>query len=134
MGIQNLGGIFIVLASGLVLSIFVAIGEFIYKLRKTAEREQVSDYFCLFIWLFHGFNAFELCNEAVYSSYGWFISFFNKTAISFHGSFVVQVQTAFWVCNEMKILRQSQTKCSISIIFTLYNIYLYFYNIYLYPL
>ncbi|TRZ03994.1 hypothetical protein DNTS_025519, partial [Danionella cerebrum] len=41
MSIQNLGGIFIVLASGLVLSVFVAIGEFIYKLRKTAEREQV---------------------------------------------------------------------------------------------
>uniref|UniRef100_A0A669DK29 Glutamate receptor n=1 Tax=Oreochromis niloticus TaxID=8128 RepID=A0A669DK29_ORENI len=38
MGIQNLGGIFIVLASGLVLSVFVAIAEFIYKLRKTAER------------------------------------------------------------------------------------------------
>lgn len=50
MGIQNLGGIFIVLASGLVLSIFVAIGEFIYKLRKTAEREQVSHYF-LFVYL-----------------------------------------------------------------------------------
>uniref|UniRef100_A0A8C2G4G5 Glutamate receptor n=1 Tax=Cyprinus carpio TaxID=7962 RepID=A0A8C2G4G5_CYPCA len=32
MGIQNLGGIFIVLASGLVLSVFVAIGEFIYNL------------------------------------------------------------------------------------------------------
>ncbi|XP_058503546.1 glutamate receptor ionotropic, kainate 3 [Solea solea] len=41
MGIQNLGGIFIVLASGLVLSVFVAIAEFVYKLRKTAEREQV---------------------------------------------------------------------------------------------
>ncbi|KAG5271421.1 hypothetical protein AALO_G00179560 [Alosa alosa] len=41
MSIQNLGGIFIVLASGLVLSVFVAIGEFVYKLRKTAEREQV---------------------------------------------------------------------------------------------
>uniref|UniRef100_A0A673MZS5 Glutamate receptor n=1 Tax=Sinocyclocheilus rhinocerous TaxID=307959 RepID=A0A673MZS5_9TELE len=40
MGIQNLGGIFIVLASGLVLSVFVAIGEFIYKMRKNAEREQ----------------------------------------------------------------------------------------------
>ncbi|XP_016096562.1 glutamate receptor ionotropic, kainate 3-like [Sinocyclocheilus grahami] len=40
MGIQNLGGIFIVLASGLVLSVFVAIGEFIYKLRKNAEHEQ----------------------------------------------------------------------------------------------
>ncbi|XP_045075329.1 glutamate receptor ionotropic, kainate 3-like, partial [Coregonus clupeaformis] len=44
MGIQNLGGIFIVLASGLVLSVFVAIAEFIYKLRKTAKREQRS--FC----------------------------------------------------------------------------------------
>uniref|UniRef100_A0A671Q655 Glutamate receptor n=1 Tax=Sinocyclocheilus anshuiensis TaxID=1608454 RepID=A0A671Q655_9TELE len=38
MGIQNLGGIFIVLASGLVLSVFVAIGEFIYKMRKNAEQ------------------------------------------------------------------------------------------------
>uniref|UniRef100_A0A669DDZ7 Glutamate receptor n=1 Tax=Oreochromis niloticus TaxID=8128 RepID=A0A669DDZ7_ORENI len=46
MGIQNLGGIFIVLASGLVLSVFVAIAEFIYKLRKTAEREQVYRSLC----------------------------------------------------------------------------------------
>ncbi|CDQ72280.1 unnamed protein product [Oncorhynchus mykiss] len=44
MGIPNLGGIFIVLACGLVLSVFVAIAEFIYKLRKTAKREQRS--FC----------------------------------------------------------------------------------------
>ncbi|XP_010285246.1 PREDICTED: glutamate receptor ionotropic, kainate 3-like, partial [Phaethon lepturus] len=44
LGIQNIGGIFIVLAAGLVLSIFVAMVEFIYKLRKTAEREQRS--FC----------------------------------------------------------------------------------------
>ncbi|XP_066573855.1 glutamate receptor ionotropic, kainate 3 isoform X2 [Amia ocellicauda] len=44
LGIQKIGGIFIVLAAGLVLSVFVAIGEFIYKLRKTAEREQRS--FC----------------------------------------------------------------------------------------
>ncbi|XP_054476832.1 glutamate receptor ionotropic, kainate 3 [Anoplopoma fimbria] len=42
MGIQNLGGIFIVLASGLVLSVFVAIAEFIYKMRKTAEHDQRS--------------------------------------------------------------------------------------------
>ncbi|XP_029818927.1 glutamate receptor ionotropic, kainate 3 [Manacus vitellinus] len=41
LGIQNIGGIFIVLAAGLVLSVFVAMVEFIYKLRKTAEREQV---------------------------------------------------------------------------------------------
>lgn len=48
MGIQNLGGIFMVLAAGLVLSVFVAIGEFIYKLRKTAEREQVSPTYWLY--------------------------------------------------------------------------------------
>lgn len=41
LGIQNIGGLFIVLAAGLVLSVFVATLEFIYKLRKTAEREQV---------------------------------------------------------------------------------------------
>lgn len=41
LGIQKIGGIFIVLAAGLVLSVLVAVGEFIYKLRKTAEREQV---------------------------------------------------------------------------------------------
>uniref|UniRef100_A0A8D2QGC2 Glutamate receptor n=1 Tax=Zonotrichia albicollis TaxID=44394 RepID=A0A8D2QGC2_ZONAL len=41
LGVQNIGGIFIVLAAGLVLSVFVAMVEFIYKLRKTAEREQV---------------------------------------------------------------------------------------------
>lgn len=48
LGIQNIGGIFIVLAAGLVLSVFVAMVEFIYKLRKTAEREQVlTDSDCL---------------------------------------------------------------------------------------
>lgn len=41
LGIHNLGGLFIVLACGLVLSIFVAIAEFLYKLRKTAEHDQV---------------------------------------------------------------------------------------------
>lgn len=41
LGIQKIGGIFIVLAAGLVLSVLVAVGEFVYKLRKTAEREQV---------------------------------------------------------------------------------------------
>nr|XP_053772518.1 glutamate receptor ionotropic, kainate 1 isoform X1 [Desmodus rotundus] len=34
LGVENIGGIFIVLAAGLVLSVFVAIGEFMYKSRK----------------------------------------------------------------------------------------------------
>ncbi|XP_030320304.1 glutamate receptor ionotropic, kainate 1 isoform X1 [Calypte anna] len=40
LGVENIGGIFIVLAAGLVLSVFVAIGEFIYKSRKNSDIEQ----------------------------------------------------------------------------------------------
>ncbi|KAM8900408.1 glutamate receptor ionotropic, kainate 1 isoform 2-T2 [Spinachia spinachia] len=45
LGVENIGGIFIVLAAGLVLSVFVAIGEFIYKARKNADIEEA---FCFF--------------------------------------------------------------------------------------
>ncbi|XP_054431847.1 glutamate receptor ionotropic, kainate 1 isoform X2 [Pteronotus mesoamericanus] len=37
LGVESIGGIFIVLAAGLVLSVFVAIGEFIYKSRKSGD-------------------------------------------------------------------------------------------------
>ncbi|NXE49777.1 GRIK1 protein, partial [Casuarius casuarius] len=47
LGVENIGGIFIVLAAGLVLSVFVAIGEFIYKSRKNSDIEQVSH----LVWL-----------------------------------------------------------------------------------
>ncbi|XP_071662801.1 glutamate receptor ionotropic, kainate 2 isoform X4 [Patagioenas fasciata] len=40
LGVQNIGGIFIVLAAGLVLSIFVAVGEFLYKSKKNAQLEK----------------------------------------------------------------------------------------------
>ncbi|XP_054556312.1 glutamate receptor ionotropic, kainate 1 isoform X2 [Talpa occidentalis] len=40
LGVENIGGIFIVLAAGLVLSVFVAIGEFIYKSRKNNDADQ----------------------------------------------------------------------------------------------
>lgn len=49
LGVENIGGIFIVLAAGLVLSVFVAIGEFIYKARRNADIEEVSKrttFFC----------------------------------------------------------------------------------------
>ena len=45
LGVENIGGIFIVLAAGLVLSVFVAIGEFMYKSRKNnSDVEQVSPF------------------------------------------------------------------------------------------
>ncbi|XP_078265024.1 glutamate receptor ionotropic, kainate 1 isoform X4 [Rhinoraja longicauda] len=40
LGVENIGGIFIVLAVGLVLSVFVAIGEFVYKSRRNSDVEQ----------------------------------------------------------------------------------------------
>uniref|UniRef100_A0A4W4FM19 Glutamate receptor n=1 Tax=Electrophorus electricus TaxID=8005 RepID=A0A4W4FM19_ELEEL len=45
LGVENIGGIFIVLAAGLVLSVFVAVGEFVYKARKNSDIEEA---FCLF--------------------------------------------------------------------------------------
>uniref|UniRef100_A0A3Q0SD64 Glutamate receptor n=1 Tax=Amphilophus citrinellus TaxID=61819 RepID=A0A3Q0SD64_AMPCI len=46
LGVQNIGGIFIVLAAGLVLSVFVAVGEFLYKSKQNAQLEK-----CCSIWL-----------------------------------------------------------------------------------
>ncbi len=43
LGVQNIGGIFIVLAAGLVLSLFVAVGEVLYKSKQNAQIEKVSD-------------------------------------------------------------------------------------------
>uniref|UniRef100_A0A7N4V7U8 Glutamate receptor n=1 Tax=Sarcophilus harrisii TaxID=9305 RepID=A0A7N4V7U8_SARHA len=43
LGVQNIGGIFIVLAAGLVLSVFVAVGEFLYKSKKNAQLEKVNN-------------------------------------------------------------------------------------------
>ncbi|XP_043850597.1 glutamate receptor ionotropic, kainate 1 isoform X2 [Dromiciops gliroides] len=45
LGVENIGGIFIVLAAGLVLSVFVAIGEFIYKSKKNSDVEQAFGFF-----------------------------------------------------------------------------------------
>lgn len=44
LGVQNIGGIFIVLAAGLVLSVFVAVGEFLYKSKQNAQLEKVRDF------------------------------------------------------------------------------------------
>ncbi|KTG04163.1 hypothetical protein cypCar_00016662 [Cyprinus carpio] len=44
LGVQNIGGIFIVLAAGLVLSLFVAVGEVLYKSKQNAQIEKRS--FC----------------------------------------------------------------------------------------
>lgn len=48
LGVQNIGGIFIVLAAGLVLSVFVAVGEFLYKSKKNAQLEKVNVTFLQF--------------------------------------------------------------------------------------
>ncbi|KAG7518284.1 Glutamate receptor ionotropic, kainate 2 [Solea senegalensis] len=45
LGVQNIGGIFIVLAAGLVLSVFVAVGEVLYKSKQNAQLEKVLECF-----------------------------------------------------------------------------------------
>lgn len=51
LGVQNIGGIFIILAAGLVLSVFVAMGEFLYKSKQNAQLEKVRNTFDVFGFL-----------------------------------------------------------------------------------
>lgn len=51
LGVQNIGGIFIILAAGLVLSVFVAMGEFLYKSKQNAQLEKVRNTFDVFCFL-----------------------------------------------------------------------------------
>ncbi|XP_030218183.1 glutamate receptor ionotropic, kainate 1 isoform X4 [Gadus morhua] len=67
LGVENIGGIFIVLAAGLVLSVFVAIGEFIYKARRNADIEEA---FCFF----YGVQSHESQRHGSASSSGTSLS------------------------------------------------------------
>ncbi|XP_066229729.1 glutamate receptor ionotropic, kainate 5 isoform X5 [Saccopteryx leptura] len=42
LGMENIGGIFVVLICGLIIAVFVAVMEFIWSTRRTAESEEVS--------------------------------------------------------------------------------------------
>lgn len=39
---ENIGGIFVVLICGLIISVFVAVMEFVWSTRRSAETEQVN--------------------------------------------------------------------------------------------
>ena len=41
LGMENIGGIFVVLVGGLVLAVLVALVEFVWASRRSAEREEV---------------------------------------------------------------------------------------------
>ena len=49
LGVQNIGGIFIVLAAGLVLSVFVAVGEVLYKSKQNAQLEKVLQWYLMLL-------------------------------------------------------------------------------------
>lgn len=72
LGVENIGGIFIVLAAGLVLSVFVAIGEFIYKSRKNNDIEQVSPLF-LRLDSFY-FQLAALCGRIIWRMLSLFVT------------------------------------------------------------
>lgn len=42
LGVENIGGIFLVLLAGLIIGVLVAIGEFIWKSKQNAEIDRVS--------------------------------------------------------------------------------------------
>ena len=49
LGLANLGGVFIVLLGGMLISIIVAIFEFAWKRRKLAVDENVSEFIKIFV-------------------------------------------------------------------------------------
>ena len=53
LGVQNIGGIFLILAAGLLLSVVVALAEFLYRAQRTASHEKVFSHFFQFhfAWL-----------------------------------------------------------------------------------
>lgn len=42
LGMENIGGIFVVLICGLIVAVFVAIMEFVWSTRRTAETGEVK--------------------------------------------------------------------------------------------
>lgn len=61
LGVENIGGIFIVLAAGLVLSVFVAIGEFVYKSRQNSDVEEVGMGECvLCVFIIHSIMILQV--------------------------------------------------------------------------
>ncbi|NWI30104.1 GRIK1 protein, partial [Sula dactylatra] len=98
LGVENIGGIFIVLAAGLVLSVFVAIGEFIYKSRKNSDIEQVSHPFpaCLCFW------EAEVCGCGVFNA----ISIFHQ-CLSFNA---IMEELGISLKHQKKLKKRSRTK------------------------
>lgn len=45
LGVENIGGIFLVLIAGLIIGILVAIGEFVWKSKQNAEIDRVNIFF-----------------------------------------------------------------------------------------
>ncbi|XP_058876451.1 glutamate receptor ionotropic, kainate 5-like isoform X1 [Acipenser ruthenus] len=43
LGMENIGGIFVVLICGLIIAVFVAVMEFVWSTRRTAESDEVRD-------------------------------------------------------------------------------------------
>ncbi|KAL7981031.1 hypothetical protein Chor_005265 [Crotalus horridus] len=43
LGMENIGGIFVVLICGLIIAVFVAVMEFVWATRRSAEHEEVSE-------------------------------------------------------------------------------------------
>lgn len=43
---ENIGGIFVVLICGLIIAVFVAVMEFVWSTRRSAETDEVKPSFC----------------------------------------------------------------------------------------
>ncbi|XP_068612623.1 glutamate receptor ionotropic, kainate 5 [Brachionichthys hirsutus] len=63
LGMENIGGIFVVLICGLIIAVFVAIMEFVWSTRRAAETDEVCPHTCP--RRPHGHTPVSVCQEMI---------------------------------------------------------------------
>ncbi|XP_052000753.1 glutamate receptor ionotropic, kainate 5-like isoform X1 [Xyrauchen texanus] len=61
LGMENIGGIFVVLICGLIIAVFVAVMEFVWSTRQSAETDEVRPLSC--DRPYHSQNTMSVCQE-----------------------------------------------------------------------
>ncbi|XP_067087866.1 glutamate receptor ionotropic, kainate 5 [Osmerus mordax] len=63
LGMENIGGIFVVLICGLIIAVFVAIMEFVWSMRRSAETDEVRPHACHGPGRSHRHPPVSVCQE-----------------------------------------------------------------------
>lgn len=79
LGMDNIGGVFVVLLAGLILAILIAVCEFFCHVRKNASMRKVKhsySRFWIFFWIFSWYTQFAFVSTLIFpdicTNFEWF--------------------------------------------------------------